>query len=348
MLKRIFFLFCVFLWLTKPVFADEQLDGELLYAAGQGDTAKVEALLAQGADPNAHSGESGFSALMAACLFSDDTLARVLVKAGADVNRRTSQGKSALYYAAARNNTEMALMLLKNGAQPQIKTIDGNTPYKAARRHNNALLMAALGYAEKKSRLENYPPLVNQTSLALLTEKDEEEALGEALRLGPEDSAYRLLVYPLGFNYVQNLLNEIVLNKTAAPKTLLITPYSLLRYTFASAQRNDRPPDKDAIRQIRENKKIAWLWVEPGGRHPQIDRVTLKAGENEYQPLARALYTPAALISALGAAADNIWAFPAYIFSRKVEVLEIIIAYPDGKRDKVKFKAELYEKLLLK
>ncbi|MDR3348223.1 MAG: ankyrin repeat domain-containing protein [Acidaminococcales bacterium] len=346
--KIISVLVCAVFWLAKPAFADKQLDGEFFYAVSQGDTAKVETMLAQGADPNAHSGVSGFSALMAACLFSDDALARILVKAGADVNQRTLQGESALYYAIVRNNTEMALMLLENGAQTQIKTIAGDTLYQAARRHNNARLMTALGCAEKNSRLENYPPLANRTSLSLLNEKDEENARNEALLLEAADSAYKLLVYPLGFNYVQNLLNEIALNKTAAPKTLLVTPYSLLRYTFAYAQRSGRPAGRDAIRQIRENKEIAWLWVEPGERHPHIERVTLKAGKNEYQPLSRTFYTPDALVSALGTAADNIWAFPAGIFSRQVEVLEIIIAYPDGKRDKVKLKAELYEKLAIK
>jgi hypothetical protein len=285
---------------------------------------------------------------MAACLFSDDTLARVLIEAGAYVNWRTAQGESALYYAVARNNTQMAMMLLENGAEAQIKTVGGDTPYGAARRHNNAYLMAALGEAEGQSRLENYPPVATQTSLAPLSEKDEEAALNEALLGDQADSGRRLLVYPLGFNYAQNLLNEVALNKTAAPKTLLVTPYSLLRYTFASAHRNGRAPDSGALRQIRAHRGIAWLWVEPGKRHPQIDRVTAKAGGAEFQPLARSLYTPAALVAALGAAPGNIWAFPAGIFSRQVDVLEIIVAYPDGKRDKIKLKSELYEKLPLR
>jgi hypothetical protein len=285
---------------------------------------------------------------MAACLFSDDALARVLISGGADVNRRTVQGESALYYAVSRNNTPLALTLLENGADAQIKTVGGDTPYQAARRNNNARLMAALGQAEKSVKLESYPEVATQTSLALLTEKDEEGAWSEALLVEQADSPYRLLVYPLGFNYMQNLLNEVVLNKTDAPKTLLVTPYSLLRYTFALAQKNDRAPDSGTVRQIRENREIAWLWVEPGERHPQIEKVTLKAGGAEYPPLARSVYTPAALVAALGTALDNVWAFPAAVFSRKAEVLEIIVHYPDGKRDKIKLKAELYEKLPLK
>ena len=171
-MKIIFLIFCVFLCSGKPVFADKLLDEALFYAAGQGDTAKVQTLLAQGADPSIHNSTSGFSALMAACLFSDDALARVLVEGGADVNQRTIQGESALYYAVARNNTPMALMLLENGADAQIKTLGGDTPCQAARRGNNARLLAALGAAEKKVNLDSYPAVATQTSIALLTEKD--------------------------------------------------------------------------------------------------------------------------------------------------------------------------------
>lgn len=67
-------------------------------------------------------------------------VARVLLAAGADVNRPCEHGRTALHMAAAWGHADVVSLLLEHGADPQIVDDEGMTPPMAARegyRSNN-------------------------------------------------------------------------------------------------------------------------------------------------------------------------------------------------------------------
>ena len=59
-------------------------------------------------------------------------VARVLLAAGADVNRRCEHGRTALHMAAAWGHADMVGLLLANGADPTLAEDDGLTPPQVA------------------------------------------------------------------------------------------------------------------------------------------------------------------------------------------------------------------------
>jgi ankyrin repeat protein len=61
-------------------------------------------------------------------------VARVLIDAGADVNKRCEHGRTALHIAAAWGHTDVVRLLLENGADPTIVDDEGMAPPTVARR----------------------------------------------------------------------------------------------------------------------------------------------------------------------------------------------------------------------
>jgi uncharacterized protein len=80
--------------------ASQDINQQLLEAAGKGDKAAVESLLSQGADKNAKDKE-GKSALVVAACNASNQVVRILLKAGADVNAADRIGRTALIAAAS-------------------------------------------------------------------------------------------------------------------------------------------------------------------------------------------------------------------------------------------------------
>ena len=70
-------------------------DAQLFDAIRNGDTAKVQAMLKSGGDPNQRH-ETGATALMYAAAFSTDECVRILLDAGAEVNGSGNNGATAL------------------------------------------------------------------------------------------------------------------------------------------------------------------------------------------------------------------------------------------------------------
>jgi hypothetical protein len=66
-------------------------------------------------------------------------IARLLIRAGADVNRRlgdgsaAGHGQTALHFAAGSRNPELVKLLLESGADPTIKESSGLTALDVAR-----------------------------------------------------------------------------------------------------------------------------------------------------------------------------------------------------------------------
>jgi hypothetical protein len=89
-------------------------DTELLFAALEGDTAEVKALVDAGADAKSKDND-GVTALMWAVVSQKVDTVRFLLDAGADVNARASGGETALKLAA--DQEEILALLKKAGAK---------------------------------------------------------------------------------------------------------------------------------------------------------------------------------------------------------------------------------------
>ena len=109
-------------------------------AAAQGDVSLTEALLADGVPPDAVMADTGMTALM---LAADARVARVLMRAGADVNRTDAKGRTPLHHAVTRaGSADLVAALLHAGADAGKRNERGETP----------LLLAGLLFTEAIDR----------------------------------------------------------------------------------------------------------------------------------------------------------------------------------------------------
>lgn len=88
---------------------------ELMYAALEGHTEKVRALLARGADVNAKDA-AGRTSLMFAVINMQHETVKVLLEYGADVNAGANDGGTALMLAASCGDPRIVQALLNKGA----------------------------------------------------------------------------------------------------------------------------------------------------------------------------------------------------------------------------------------
>ena len=89
---------------------------DLMYAALEGHTERVKALLRKGADVNARDGE-GRTALMFAVVNLHYEAMEALLEHGADVNARAHDGGTALSLAAMCGDARIVRALLDRGAE---------------------------------------------------------------------------------------------------------------------------------------------------------------------------------------------------------------------------------------
>ncbi len=112
------------LGVAPPAFAGG--GDELSTASRQGDAARVELLLRQGAKPDAP-GPFGTPALHWRVAEDDLDGAKVLLKAGADPDAPTERGITPLVLAIANANDKMVELLLQSGANAKATGPDGET-----------------------------------------------------------------------------------------------------------------------------------------------------------------------------------------------------------------------------
>ena len=87
----------------------------------------------------------GDTALRSAAYENRIYVTRVLLKRGADVDKRSGDDhETALHIAAMFNNTDVIELLLKHGASTKIEDRFGNTPMDLAREQNSEALMRLL------------------------------------------------------------------------------------------------------------------------------------------------------------------------------------------------------------
>lgn len=128
--------------------ANARGDTLLILAVYHGHADAVEAVLKQKKPGLSHRNKMGFTALDGAAFKGSVPLAKALVKAGADVNGASPEGKTPLMLAALTNRVEMTKYLLETGAKADATDKDGTTALKLAKTQGAkevvALLEAAL------------------------------------------------------------------------------------------------------------------------------------------------------------------------------------------------------------
>lgn len=107
--------------------AAPSLDDQLFKAVGNGDTAAVTQLLAQGAHVDAQD-PNGYTPLIAACAMGFADVVKLLLDKGADPAIAAKNGQTALHFAAMTGNTEEARLLLDKNAPAEVNDQSGLTP----------------------------------------------------------------------------------------------------------------------------------------------------------------------------------------------------------------------------
>ncbi|HET6252393.1 MAG TPA: ankyrin repeat domain-containing protein [Tepidisphaeraceae bacterium] len=111
---------------------------------GADNAAIVKALLDHGASPNAGGSNYRNSPLAVAVLHGDLHSVQLLLKAGADLNRKDAEGSTAIFAAAATNRVEVARALIDAGADVHATDLNGDTPLHLAAAGDNAQIAAVL------------------------------------------------------------------------------------------------------------------------------------------------------------------------------------------------------------
>ena len=114
----------------------------LYLSARNGRTNAVQALLAAGADPNLAETNNLWTPLMASSRYAQPEIARQLLAAGADLERRNRYGATALLLAASGTSTETIDLLLDAGARADVFNAKGEGVLRMAMRETNLTVFA--------------------------------------------------------------------------------------------------------------------------------------------------------------------------------------------------------------
>ncbi len=93
------------------------LNEPLAIAAAEGNITAVRSLLSRGGSPDAEGVDGISTALVDASAGGYSQIVQLLIDRGADVNRANSQGKTALQAAREAKNNSIAQLLIKAGAK---------------------------------------------------------------------------------------------------------------------------------------------------------------------------------------------------------------------------------------
>lgn len=140
---KIILRFCLALFFGLNNLQAQQFN-QLAEAVIEKDTSKIEHMLQSGVDINTQDKTSGTTILMiASSYYYYDDMVDFLIKNGANVNLKDSEGKTALLWASS-NSLENVKILISNGAEVNEAANDGMTPF----------IQATLGVSSGKVPIE--------------------------------------------------------------------------------------------------------------------------------------------------------------------------------------------------
>ena len=113
--------------LTFSAALANDLDQQLLDAAGKGEAKRVMQLLELGASPDARDKYQG-TPLIYSAWYGYVEVMKLLLCYGAEVDARQQQGQTALHGAASNCRTDAVKLLLCSGADADAKNKVGQTP----------------------------------------------------------------------------------------------------------------------------------------------------------------------------------------------------------------------------
>jgi ankyrin repeat protein len=165
-------------WLKEGANLDEELSNAVVAS----DHARVEALLAKGADVNKRNLQ-GFAPIHTAAHQRDSDMIALLVKHGADVNEPDSEGWTPLLHAAFRNHVPSVTELVKFGASMEVTTPQGFTPLAVALEEGKFFAAKALLDAGAKADAR----LVRDdlTALMVIASKPQVQRRAQSINQGP-------------------------------------------------------------------------------------------------------------------------------------------------------------------
>lgn len=141
--------------LLQKSLQQRQREVELLRHIESGNTQEVAKALRAKVNPNAFTQRHGETMLHFAVNKCNADIVQLLIKAGADVNKKQANGNTPMHHAAAWGRVDIAKLLIQAGADPTIATPRGPTPLLDAVWHGRAEMVKLLLPYYKD---ENYSP----------------------------------------------------------------------------------------------------------------------------------------------------------------------------------------------
>lgn len=131
---------------------------DLLSAAAAGQRARVERLLASGANTN-YRDQADFTALHYAVQSAFEDIVRVLIENGADVNAQdTDTASTPLHLAATGGYTRIAALLLDSRADTMLRDSKQDLAIDKARKSGHGAIVAILEHSSRRTRTTNSGP----------------------------------------------------------------------------------------------------------------------------------------------------------------------------------------------
>jgi ankyrin repeat protein len=251
-------------------------------AAQKGDTEKVQALVAQGADVNAKA-NNGITALMFAAYEGHTDTVQALVAQGADVNAKANDGGTALMQAAYEGHTDTVQALLEKGVDANAKANNGSTAlmFAAYEGHTDTVQalvaqgadvnakdnngITALMKAAYEGHTDTVQALVAKGADVNAKDNDGATALMQGAFLGHIDTVQALLEKGADANAKDN--TGVTALMLAAGKGHTDAVQALL--------------EKGADINAKANKGFSALIMALAGGHKEIIRILKEAGAKE-------------------------------------------------------------------
>lgn len=162
----------------------EDLDSNLISAAGQGHLASFNLALSLGANINAVD-RNGDNAVLLATQGEQHGMLRMLLDKGVDPNARGGSGLTPLTYAALHGLIRDVRLLLKAGADPNLRNVLGDAPLHLAVEFGHNDIVAELVGAN--ARLEDVNA-AGETPLIVAIRADNRKAFDTLLASGARAS----------------------------------------------------------------------------------------------------------------------------------------------------------------